>query len=180
MRDSVNQPYPGGRAIEPERPPVPTSLRIAVWFMYAGAALSLIRVIVDLVTEGTTRSAMRISLRNAAHPGSVPTASQINAVITTTLALAIIIGIFSIGVWFFVARGSQGGHRWARIIGTVLFAVDTVAVLIGPPDIGAGGTGAALARVFATVIWVAGLGAVVFLWRKDSGAFFRAQAQGSP
>jgi hypothetical protein len=175
----VQQPYPGGRPAEPARPPVPASLRIAVWLMYAGAALSLIRVVVDLVTESATRSAMRISLRNAAHPGSVPTASQIDAVITTTLALAIIIGIFSIGVWVFVARGTQGGHRWARIAGTVLFAVDTVAVLIGPPDIGAGGTGAALARIFASVIWVAGLGAVVCLWRKDSGAFFRAQAPAS-
>jgi hypothetical protein len=153
--------------------PVPAPLRTAVWFMYAGAALSLVRVIVVIVTEGTTRSAMRIALRTSARPGT--TASQINSVITTTLALAIIVGIFSIGVWIFIARASLRGLRWARIAGTVLFVLDTVLVLIGPPGLGAGATGAAAARAMASIVWLAALGATAFLWRKGSSAYFRGE-----
>ncbi|HEY2286815.1 MAG TPA: hypothetical protein VGH88_13835, partial [Streptosporangiaceae bacterium] len=140
------------------------------------AALSLARVIVVFVTEGTTRSAMRIALRTGVRPGTAaPTASQINSVITTTLALAIIVGIFSIGVWIFIARASLRGLRWARIAGTVLFVLDTVVVLIGPPGLGAGATGAAAARVASSIVWLAALGATAFLWRKGSSAFFRAE-----
>jgi hypothetical protein len=156
-----------------QQEPVPAPLRTAVWFMYAGAALSLVRVIVVLVTEGTTRTAMRVALRTGVRAGTAPpTASQINSVITTTLALAIIVGIFSIGVWIFIARASLRGLRWARIAGTVLFVLDTVLVLIGPAGLGAGATGAAPVRAMASIIWLAALGATVFLWRKGSSVFF--------
>lgn len=172
---SVYQPYPGGQAAEPQQKEPPASLRIAVWFMYGGAALSLIRVIVDLLTEGTTRNALRVTLQNGARSGPALTTSQLNAAITTALALALIISVFSVGVWLFIARASRNGSGWARITGTVLFVVDTLALLVGPAGIGVGGAGSAVAKVFGSIVWVAGLGAVMFLWRKDSTAFFRAQ-----
>jgi hypothetical protein len=37
----------------------------------------------------------------------------------------------------------------------------------------AGGVIAAVVRVWAVVVWLAGLAAVVFLWRRESSAYFR-------
>jgi hypothetical protein len=37
----------------------------------------------------------------------------------------------------------------------------------------AGGVIAAVVRVWTVVVWLAGLAAVVFLWRRESSAYFR-------
>jgi hypothetical protein len=60
-------------------------------------------------------------------------------------------------------------HNWARITGTVLFGLDTLETL--------GGLAAPLAvasKLWALVPWLAGLTAVMFLWRRDSSAYFKA------
>lgn len=36
----------------------------------------------------------------------------------------------------------------------------------------------AVARIFAGIIWLIGLAAVVFLWQKDSSGFFKARCRG--
>ena len=58
----------------------------------------------------------------------------------------------------------------------MLFGLYTLALLIGPPDMGIRGPEAAAARIFAGIIWLIGLAAVVLLWRRDSSAFFKARA----
>ena len=63
---------------------------------------------------------------------------------------------------------TQRGQSWARITGTVLFALATVDTLIGlsAPIAGA-------VKLWALVTWLAGLTAVIFLWRRPSTAFFK-------
>jgi hypothetical protein len=71
-------------------------------------------------------------------------------------------------VWIVLARSCQRGRGWARITGTVLFGLATVDTLVGLT------TPVALAvRLWTLVVWLVGLAAVVFLWRRDSSAFFR-------
>jgi hypothetical protein len=60
-------------------------------------------------------------------------------------------------------------------MGSVLFGIDTVVLLIGPSDVGLHPAAAILPRIFVGIVWLAGLGAVVFLWQKNSRAFFRAR-----
>ena len=61
----------------------------------------------------------------------------------------------------------------ARATGSVLFGLDTLALLIGPPDAGIRGPVTAVTRILAGIVWVIGLSAVVFLWQKDSSTFFK-------
>lgn len=161
------RPYPGGGQMpRPLRPPA--SVKCAVLFMYAGSAASLAGVIVDLVMRNATWSAWQSSAAKVHVVLSLTAASD-------TLALVMVLGLISAGVWIGLARASLDGRRWARTTGTVLFGADTVALLIGPPDMGYHGPTTTLAAVFEGIVWLIGLSAVVFLWTKRSRAFFRAQ-----
>jgi uncharacterized membrane protein len=173
------EPSFGELAGPPEpRPSAPSaSVRNAVRLMYLGAAVSLIKVIVDLATEGATRSAMLTALKAGAKKSGVSaTVSQLNSGITNTLILAFVLGVIGVGLWILVARASSSGKDWARVTGSVLFGLDTLALLIGPPDVGIRGAEITVTRIFAGIIWLIGLAAVVFLWQRDSTVFFRALA----
>ena len=104
----------------------------------------------------------------------LPTASQFNPRFGATLALVSVLGLIGVGLWIFVARGSRTGKDWARATGSVLFGLDALAVLIGPPDMGIRGAESTVTRIIAGIVWLIGLAAIVFLWRKDSSAFFKA------
>ncbi len=160
----------------PRRPAAPASMRNAVRLMYLGAVVSLIKVIADVATERRTRSAMLTALKaGAKKSGATVTTSQLNAGITAGLAMAFVLGLIGAGLWIFVARASRSGKGWARVTGSILFGLDTLALLIGPPDVGIRGPQAAVARLFAGIVWLIGLAAVVYLWQKDSTVFFKTQ-----
>jgi len=159
------QPYPQGAA-EPEpgsqRTQPPESIRNAVKLMYAGAAVSLIVIIVALVTIGSAKTAV-----HHAFPHYSP--AKVRSAAFGLVAYEVIIQVITIGLWLWMARANQAGKSWARIVSSVLFGLNTLILL------------ASLARPHATigivllaVVWVIGLGAIFFLWRKDSSGYFAA------
>lgn len=152
----------------------PASVRIAVRLMYLGAAVSLIKAIVDLATLGATRSILVADLRAGARKSGLSTpAGSLSSGATATLVTAFVLGLIGVGLWVLVARASGRGRDWARATGSVLFGLGTLALLIGPPDVGIRGPETAGTRIFAAIIWLIGLAAVVFLWQKDSSAFLK-------
>jgi hypothetical protein len=165
------QPYPtSGQMPEPQqRPTAPNSVQTAVKLMYAGAALSLIGVVVSLATVGNLKSAI-VTAGNKA--GKHYTASQIHAIEVASIAFLVISAIIGIGLWLWMARASASGHNYARIVGSVLFALNTLLLLsdLVRPHAGIG-------LIFAALVWLAGLGAVVMLWRKESSEFFNLRAR---
>lgn len=157
------QPYPGSETQLPEtkRPPAPASVLIAVKAMYAGAATSLLGIIIDIVTISATKTAI------ARHSTNM-TASQVASTQHVLVAGFVAGGVIAAVVWVVLARACQRGRGWARITGTVLFALATADTLVGLT------TPVALAvRLWALLTWVAGLTAVVFLWRRASSAYFK-------
>jgi hypothetical protein len=157
------QPYPGSETQLPpaQRPPAPASVVIAVRAMYAGAAASLLGIVVDLLTVGATKTAIA---RHSPHL----TASQVDSTQHALIAGFVAGGVIAAVVWVVLARSCQHGRGWARITGTVLFGLATVDTLVGLT------TPVALAaRLWALVVWLAGLAAVVFLWRRASRTYFR-------
>jgi hypothetical protein len=164
------QPYPGGAQLPgTKRPPAPASVRSAVGVMYAGAALSLIRVIADIAT----RSSLKADIEKNGSHGPIPlTASQVNSVVTASIVMAVAVGLISVGLWIFVARASKDGQNWARVTGSVLFGLDTLASLAGPSGLAINGPQPTVAKLFTALVWLAGLGAVVLLWQRGSRAFF--------
>lgn len=136
--------------------------------MYAGAALSVIRLIADVATRASLRTI--ISSRTASQH---LTAAQVSTGANGVLVLAVAIGVISIGLWIFVALASHNGSNAARVAGSVLFGLGTVALLTGPSDLGLAAAQPVLARICTGAVWLAGLGAVILLWQRSSSAFFR-------
>lgn len=144
----------------PQRGEPPKSVQTAVKCMYAGAALSLISLIVGLATIGSIKSAIEKKYPSWS-------SSKVHSAEVADIVIIIIVAIIGIGIWIWMARANQSGHSYARIVGTVFFGIDTLLILasLARPN-------ASIGLVFSILIWLAGLGAVIFLWRKDSGAYF--------
>jgi len=156
------EPYPTGAQMpETQRPPVPPSVATAVKVMYAGAAASIIGIVIDIVTINATKTAIENRSRHL-------TVSQVNASQHALLAGFIVGGLITVAAWIIIARSCQGGKNWARITGTVFFAIATVDTLI---DV-AGAPVALMVRIWAIVTWLIGLTAVYFLWQRGSSEFF--------
>jgi hypothetical protein len=159
------QPYAGGGSMPPQqRPPAPPSVLNAVRLMYAGAAFSAIAAILGLTQIGSVRN----TLKNQASP--VLTTSQVNAAVDFFIGGVIVVGLIGIALWLWMAFMCKGGKNWARITGTVFFAIDTILVLFSLARAGAAGT-----LIVNILAWLIGLGAVILLWRKESSAFFKEQ-----
>ena len=56
------------------------------------------------------------------------------------------------------------------IVATVLFGLDTLFLLLGVAR-----AGAAAGTLVSILTWLIGLGAVIYLWRRDSSEYFNPQ-----
>jgi len=159
------QPYPGGAQVpeSSDRPPAPPSVLRAVQVMYVGAAASLIGIIIDMTTLSSTKS--EIIRRN---PNL--TATQVANAEHVAIGLFIVSGLLGAGLWVWVAQMSKAGRNWARIVGTVLFAIDTISVFAGAATVPGGGA----TRIYSILVWLIGLAAVILLWQRASSDYFRS------
>jgi hypothetical protein len=160
------QAYPQGSGLEqPVRPdgPAPPSVVTAVRLMYAGAVLSAIEVIISLVLVSNVRKA----LRNA-YPHYSST--RIHTLEIADIVGVVVIGLIGIALWLLMARLNAAGRGWARIVATVLFGIDTLLLLASFRRLH---TGLGIGIIFDLIGWLIGLGAVIFLWRRESTAYFQ-------
>ena len=159
------QPYPSaGQAPEPARAEPPPSVVMAVRLMYAGAVVSAVSLVVGLAPVGSLRTALHKS-----DPSLTP--AQLHNLQTIVVVGSVAIGLISIGLWVWMALMNKAGKSWARIVATVLFGLDTIFLLLGVAR-----AGAAAGTLVSILTWLIGLGAVVYLWRKDASAYFNPQA----
>jgi hypothetical protein len=147
----------------PQRPGAPASVLTAVKLIYAGAALSVISLIIGLTQKDAIRKI--IATRN---PNL--TESQLNVSVNIGLVSGAIVALLAVGLWLWMASANKKGYNWARVVSSVLFGINTLGLLY--VLFAAGNT--AIQKVVAVLIWLVGLGAVVFLWRSDSSAYFNA------
>jgi uncharacterized RDD family membrane protein YckC len=158
------QPYPTpGPAQEPEQIRPPRSVLKAVKLMYAGAALEVIAVIIAVVTIGSLKSAIL-----ARHPAY--TAAQLHSAEVARTVPLVIGGLIAIGLWLWMAWANGKGRSWARIVSAVFFGINTLDLLISLLQVHAVAT-----LIIGVVIWLVGLGAIVLIFSKESGAFYNRQ-----
>jgi hypothetical protein len=131
--------------------------------MYAGAAASLIGIIVALTTLSSIKS--QIISRNHSL-----TATQVNNAEHVAIGILIASGLIGAALWLWMAQSSKAGKNWARIVSTVLFAIETINVVAGASAISSGGA----SRIYSIVVWLIGLGAIIFLWQRSSTEYFKA------
>jgi hypothetical protein len=126
--------------------------------MYAGAAASLVGAIIGL-TMGVSKTA----IHNAA-PNLTP--AQVNTARGVAIAFIVVVGLIGVALWLVIARGVMRGRNWARITGTVFFGLDTLSLLLGlrRPE-------AALVKAYPVLVWLIGLGAVIYLWQRESSRY---------
>ena len=148
---------------EPARVEPPAAVRNAVRLMYAGAALSAIVVIVSLLTIGSLKANI---LAHYPHY----TTSQVHTAEVAAVITSIIGGLIAVGLWLWMAWANGRGRSWARIVAAVFFAINTLDLLASFARVHAAGT-----LIVSVLVWLVGLGAIVFLFSKESGAYFAAQ-----
>ena len=160
------QPYPGGTQMpEPStRPPVPQSITRAVQLMYAGAVASLIGIVIALTTLSSIKS--QIISKNPSL-----TTTQVNNAEHVAIGILIASGLIGAALWLWMAQSCKAGKNWARITSTVLFAIETINVLAGAAAVTSGG---GATRIYSIVVWLIGLGAIIFLWQRSSTEYFKA------
>lgn len=160
----MHQPYPASDqqaapAAGPAGPPRP--VRIAVALMYAGAGLSVINLLVTIVIFRTIERAFQ-----DASAAATPSDAHTFAV------GAIVLAVVETGLWLLMAYANNLGRAWARIFATVLFGLDTLLLLYAFAR-----ASISASQVFAVVVWLVGLSAIVLLWRRESGEFFSTAGQ---
>jgi hypothetical protein len=158
------EPYPTpGPAREPEQAQAPRSVRNAVKLMYAGAALEVVAVIVAVLTAGSLKSAIL-----ARHPAY--TAARLHSAEVARTVPLVIGGLIAIGLWLWMAWANGKGRSWARVVSAVFFGINTLDLLISLVVVHAVAT-----PIIGGVIWLAGLGAIVLIFSKESGPFYNRQ-----
>jgi hypothetical protein len=163
------QPYPKtGNDYLPQPPQAPKSVLNAVKLMYVGAGLSVIGLVVGLASVGSLKSAILTAARNA-HKTLTP--SELHSAEIAGVAFVIITGLIGVALWLWMARTNGAGKSWARVVASVLFALNTISVLTSVARPSAG-----LTRIFGLLVWLVGTGAIVMLWQRDSSNFFNSQS----
>lgn len=79
---------------------------------------------------------------------------------------------FIAGLWIWLAVKSRAGRNWARITGTILFALDTIFLVVVIRF------STALAAAGASLNWVLGLVCVILLWQRSCSPFFSRASAG--
>jgi hypothetical protein len=146
----------------PARAEVPPRVISALRIMWVGLAATVINVIVSILAV--------ISLDNIATPTPV-TADQNAAYSAEGIVglFALIAGIVGIIMWPILAIYVRRARKWAAIVGTVLFGLQTVCALF----VLIGATGAPGVKATTVIVWGLGLAATVMLWGSQARAFYQ-------
>jgi hypothetical protein len=103
------------------------------------------------------------------------TLSQANSRVVGGMLVTIIEVVLFIGLWLWMARMNKDRQNWARIASTVFFFVWTYETYQAISGLS---TYIALINlIIMLLIWGTGLGALYYLWRPESTAFFKSAAQ---
>jgi hypothetical protein len=166
------QPFPFDGEWMASRSP-PRSVRNAVKFMYAGAAIEAAGLIVVLVLIGRIKTAFAQDLVKLNAASQAPlTASQLRLLENITPGALVVAGLAGVCGWLWMATMNMAGWRRARASSTVCFAFDTVFALVV-----VAGAHMDLVKIIAAVIWLVGLCAIVLLWQRESSEFFSSQSR---
>lgn len=146
----------------------PQTLTTAVRLMQAGGVLSVIGLIVAFTTTGDIRQMVE-----DAAPASA-TSAEIDAAVTLGLTVGIGVGLLGAALWFLMAWQNGKGKSWARIVATALFGISLLFFVLGLSQPTPG-----ISRILGIVNILIGAGAVYFMYRKESSAYYNAVSDAS-
>jgi hypothetical protein len=161
--------YPQGS--EPTVPavPQPQPIRTAVLLMRAGAVLSLLALLVGLLTLGSLKDNIRQQLIDS---NKHYTQSDIDTVYNVGVASVVIVGLLGVALWLWMAKANGEGRRWARIVATVLGALNVIYTVMSLFQ-GQASAGSLILSVIGAILASMIL---VLLWRRESSAYYNARS----
>jgi hypothetical protein len=143
----------------------PPSVATAVSLMRLGAVVSLLSVAVSLVTLASLKETIADTLRR-----SDPEVAQntIDGMYRIAVVSGVISGLLAAGLWLWMAWKNDQGRAWARIVATVLGALNLLSLIysLDTPSVTAASLGfGVLSLVLALVI-------LVLLWQRRSSPHY--------
>lgn len=155
---------------DPDDSVIPSPVRRSVRLMLSGAALTLVSglfwLIVTLADKAAITNSSSGQISNSQFAGSV-------------VEYLLIEFLIPMGIWILMARFNRGGRTWARIVASVLCAIDTYLTygLINSLKGGVTLTVADIVYIVLTVAtWIVGVIAIAMIWRGESSVYFRARS----
>ncbi len=156
----------GGRRDWPAFDQPPQSVQAAVKFIYAGAVIQAISVIIEIAIVHSHLQSILAKL------STTPlTPSQQHTAEVAVIGFFVVAGIIGVSAWLWMASKNNAGRRWARILSTVFFAVLSLGM------IGIFAQQVTLdSKILPVAEWLVGLVAIVLLWQRESSEFFSARS----
>jgi hypothetical protein len=152
----------------PDDPGLPATMRKAVRFMLAGAAVTVAFGVFMVIVAVASKNS--IDVKTGKPLSSSGLAEDIIGTLVSYLVYVVL--------WLLMARFNRAGQKWARIVSSVLFGISTLQLYEIFSSLN-GGTiinGAVIVFLLFTIaLWAVGVGAIAMLWRPDSSAYFQAQ-----
>lgn len=149
-------------AVEVERP---ATLKFAVAMMLVGAGVRLIDIIVTTANQELLADLTRQQLEQQ---NLEATPDVINSAVNSAITLSVFGGIVAIILWLWMARMNHDGRKWARTVSTVFFVIAIASFLFTLTTPAPG-----ISRLIAIASLLAGLGAIIGLWREDTSEYYR-------
>jgi hypothetical protein len=130
-------------------------MRVAVWLMYTGAAVTMLTLIGALVSLAFTGASMG-TLRVVGSTEPLPVAITVGVVIFVAMT----------AIWLWMARSTSKGRRWARNFCTVLAGLATAHIF---------GNSGGVEGACAVLPWLISVAVVWLLWCPTSSVFFEQE-----
>jgi hypothetical protein len=153
-------PMPG-YAEGPSGPPpkAPKEIDWASKILYGIGAIGILNTILAF----TMRDELRKDVVDR-YPDYTP--DEVDTAVNVGLGFAVVFGVLFALVYFLLARKILQGRGWARIVATILLALNVLGLLTGSQN------NPAVLQVLAVISGLAAVAALLFLWRKPASDFF--------
>ena len=147
MSESLNYPESSVPTGQAPAPPRPGTVEGAFWAFIAAPVIGLIGGLLIFGNRDKIATTMRDANRQR---GGNLTDAQIDQAVNVTMITAVVIAVVIAGLYLLFAFKLRAGRNWARIVLTVLAALQLLSVLTGQSTIG--GYLAVLAAVVGVVL----------------------------
>ncbi|MGH9235705.1 MAG: hypothetical protein ACRD0R_20495 [Acidimicrobiales bacterium] len=156
-------PPPGAPAQQAEPPP---SIVTAVRLMWLGAGLSALGILLTFFQTDALRDAIEDS-------DSSLTPSEVDSAVAVGVGFGVVVGLIGVGLWLWMASANGQGKSWARVVATVLGALNVVGAIFSL----AVNPATAMSAVLTIVSLILAVVILVLLYRPESSRFYEARSR---
>jgi hypothetical protein len=149
MSESPNYPQSSASTSSSQvtAPPRPGTIEGAFWAFIAAPVIGLIGGLLIFANRDKIATTLRDANRQR---GGNLTDAQIDSTVNVTMITAVVISVIIAALYLLFAFKLRAGRNWARIVLTVLAALQLLSLLVGQSTIG--GYAAVLAAVVGVVL----------------------------